>query len=68
MTLWKIGGIAMVRAEHADIAKAKLADTTDNPEWLKVEVEVVRVQGPEEILLIADAPQVEKPRRKQKST
>jgi len=67
MTLWKIGGTAMVRAIDPDIAKAKLADTTDNPEWLKAEISVVRVQGVEEILLIADAPQIDRPSRKRKS-
>jgi hypothetical protein len=68
MTLWNIGKKALVRAADPERAKALVADTTDDETYLEASVEVVRVQGPEAILFIADAsPKHETSRRTQHS-
>lgn len=69
MTLWKIGKVALVRAADVTIAKAKLADATENPTWLQAEIEIIRATGPEEIILLAgNAPESTKSKRTKRTT
>jgi hypothetical protein len=51
MTLWKIGGRALIRAATSERAKAILVERDDDPSWLEADVEIVREQGQEEIVL-----------------